>query len=61
MIRPSPFTMTSWDTISSMRFSRTNCTNPGFDEDDLNEFAKQWLNGWLEAVADFWAHVESKL
>jgi hypothetical protein len=36
-------------------------TNPDFDEGDLNEFAKQWLNGWLEAVADFWAHVEPKL
>jgi hypothetical protein len=36
-------------------------TNPGFDEDDLNEFAKQWLDGWLEAVADFWVHVEPKL
>ena len=36
-------------------------TNPEADEDELNEFAKQWLTGWLEAVADFWAHVESKL
>lgn len=36
-------------------------TNPEWDEDELNEFAKQWLNGWLEAVADFWAHVEPKL
>jgi post-segregation antitoxin (ccd killing protein) len=36
-------------------------TNPGMDENELNEFAKQWLKGWLEAVADFWAHVEPKL
>jgi hypothetical protein len=36
-------------------------TNPESDEDELNEFAKQWLKGWLEAVEDFWAHVEPKL
>ncbi len=36
-------------------------TNPESDEDELNEFAKQWLKGWLKAVGDFWAHVESKL
>lgn len=35
--------------------------NPESDEDELNEFAKQWLQGWLEAVRDFWAHVEPKL
>lgn len=36
-------------------------TNPESDEDELNEFAKQWLQGWLEAVADFWALIEPKL
>lgn len=36
-------------------------TNPESDEDELNEFAKQWLKGWLEAVADFWSQVEDKL
>lgn len=35
--------------------------NPESDEDELNEFAKQWLQGWLEAVGNFWAHVEPKL
>jgi len=36
-------------------------SNPESDEDELNEFAKQWLKGWLEAVADFWSHVEPQL
>ena len=36
-------------------------TNPESDEDELNEFAKQWLIGWLGAVADFWSQVEDKL
>lgn len=40
---------------------RDELTNPEWDEDELNEFAKQWLQGWLEAVADFWANVEPKL
>jgi hypothetical protein len=36
-------------------------TNPEWDEDELNEFAKQWIKGWLDAVKSFWAHVEPKL
>ncbi|MBM4327061.1 MAG: hypothetical protein FJ118_07840 [Deltaproteobacteria bacterium] len=36
-------------------------TNPEWDEDELNEFAKRWLQGWLEAVKDFWAQVEERL
>jgi hypothetical protein len=36
-------------------------TNPEWDEDELNEFAKQWLQGWLEAVSDFWAQVKERL
>jgi hypothetical protein len=36
-------------------------TNPEWDEDELNEFAKQWLKGWLEAVMGFWTHIEPKL
>jgi hypothetical protein len=35
--------------------------NPESDEDELNEFAKQWLQGWLEAVQDFWTEVKAKL
>lgn len=36
-------------------------TNPESDEDELNEFAKQWLTGWLQAVAEFWSHIEPKV
>lgn len=36
-------------------------TNPEADEDELNDFAKQWLDGWLEAVREFWAAVKDRL
>ena len=36
-------------------------TNPEADEDVLNDFAVQWLNGWSEAVGEFWAHVKNRL
>jgi len=36
-------------------------TNPEADEDVLNDFATQWLDGWLNAVYDFWAEIISKL
>lgn len=36
-------------------------TNPEDDEDELNEFAKQWLKGWLEAVRGFWREVADKI
>jgi hypothetical protein len=36
-------------------------TNPEWDEEELNIFAKQWMMGWIEAVKDFWIHVEPKL
>ena len=31
------------------------------DEDVLNEFAQEWLNGWLEAVQIFWDEIKTKL
>lgn len=36
-------------------------TNPEADEDQLNDFARQWLDGWLEAVREFWAVVQDRL
>ncbi|MFH0825805.1 MAG: hypothetical protein V2B18_23870 [Pseudomonadota bacterium] len=36
-------------------------TNPEADEDRLNEYALQWLRGWMEAVAGFWAEVKDRL
>jgi hypothetical protein len=36
-------------------------TNPETDEDELNDFARQWLDGWLEAVQEFWSAVKDKL
>lgn len=36
-------------------------TNPESDEDQLNEFAIQWLTGWLDAVRDFWTTIEDRL
>lgn len=32
------------------------------DEDDiLNDFAEEWLNGWIEAINAFWDEVSDKL
>ena len=36
-------------------------TDPGYDEDELNEHAKKWLDGWLEAVHQFWQAVSDKI
>ncbi len=36
-------------------------TNPEADEDELNDFARQWLDGWLEAVRELWAAVKDRL
>ena len=36
-------------------------TYPGNDEDELNEHAKKWLDGWLEAVHQFWREVSDKI
>lgn len=35
--------------------------NPEDDEDELNEFAQQWLNGWIEAVSGFWNEIVAKV
>ncbi len=36
-------------------------TDPGYDEDELNEYAKKWLDGWVEAVHRFWQEVSDKI
>lgn len=36
-------------------------TDPGDDVDELNEFAQEWLKGWLEAVRSFWDQITEKL
>jgi hypothetical protein len=36
-------------------------TDPSFDEDELNENAKKWLDGWIEAVHQFWQEVSDKI
>ncbi|MDQ7782336.1 MAG: hypothetical protein RDU20_05645 [Desulfomonilaceae bacterium] len=36
-------------------------TDPGYDEDDLNEHAKKWLDGWLEAVHQFRQEISDKI
>ncbi len=36
-------------------------TNPEADEDELNEFAKKWVQGWADAVKDFCREVLPKL
>ncbi len=36
-------------------------TFPGHDEDELNELAKKWLDGWIEAVRQFWHEVSDKI
>jgi len=36
-------------------------TDPGYDEDELNEYAKKWLDGWVEAVHQFWQEVSDKI
>jgi hypothetical protein len=36
-------------------------TDFGNDEDELNEHARKWLDGWLEAVDQFWKEVSDKI
>jgi hypothetical protein len=36
-------------------------TNPEDDEDELNDFARKWLEGWMEAVREFWGAIVAKI
>jgi hypothetical protein len=36
-------------------------TDPGYDEDELNLLAKTWIDGWIEAVHQFWQEVSDKI
>ncbi len=36
-------------------------TDPSNDEDELNENARKWIDGWVEAVRQFWKEVSAKI